>query len=218
MKSYQIVLVILLTGVTIFGLQNCQKEHYPEAPVCFQEEVLPILVSNCTQSGCHNSFDKENGYDFSTYEGALKGVKKGSYQTSKLYTVLIDEFGGVMPPKPYDPLEDEQIKTVARWINEGAKDLQNCSPACDTTQAGFAANVFPIIETHCNGCHGIKPPQGGISLATYADIKPFVNNGSLLGSIKFESGYSAMPKNSSKISQCKIDIIQKWIKDGAKNN
>ncbi|MBL7830760.1 MAG: hypothetical protein JNK41_07020 [Saprospiraceae bacterium] len=218
MKILKLTISILIACIAIFGLQNCKKEHYPEAPVCFQEEVLPIMVSNCTQSGCHNSFDKTKGLDLSNYEGILRGVKKGNYHSSELYTVLVNEFGDIMPPKPYSPLSDEQIKTIARWIDEGAKDIQGCGPACDTTQANFAANVFPIIETFCNGCHGTKPPQGGISLATYADIKPFVNNGSLLGSIKFESGYSPMPKNGSKISQCKIDIIEKWIKDGAQNN
>jgi hypothetical protein len=200
MKKASIYSLIILGLGSLLLFQDCAKEHFPESPVCFSEEVTPIILSNCTQSDCHNPFDKARGLDLTTYEGILKIVNKGSYQKSKLYQVLVNETGEVMPQEPYSPLNDDQIKTIARWIQEGAVNLQNCQSACDTTQAGFAANVFPIIQTNCNGCHSGANPQGGIDLSTYAKIKPFVINDSFLGSILQESGYSPMPKNGNKIS------------------
>jgi len=40
----------------------------------------------------------------------------------------------------------------------------------------------------------------------------------LMGTIKHEAGYSAMPKNGMQLSDCKITQTQKWIDDGTPNN
>jgi hypothetical protein len=45
-----------------------------------------------------------------------------------------------------------------------------------------------------------------------------VNNGKLMGSITWASGFSPMPKNASKMPDCEIQKIQKWIDQGALNN
>jgi len=40
----------------------------------------------------------------------------------------------------------------------------------------------------------------------------------LMGTIKHESGWSPMPKNGNKLSDCKIQKIDRWILDGTPNN
>lgn len=218
MKILKTFALLVILSCVLIGLQNCQKDHFPAAPVCFQEEVFPIIISNCTQSDCHNSFDKKKDIDLTTYEGILGIVKKGNYKSSKLYTVLVTTFGNVMPQKPYSPLSDEQVTTIARWIQEGATDIGNCQSACDTTSVSFSTNVFPIIQNYCNGCHSTNSTLSSIKLSTYNDIKLAVSNGSLIGSVNYDQGFVPMPKNGNQLSQCKIDIIQKWINDGAPNN
>lgn len=46
-------------------------------------------------------------------------------------------------------------------------------------------------------------------------MKPFVDSGSFLGSIKHNSSYSAMPKDGSMLPDCQIKLIEKWVADGA---
>jgi hypothetical protein len=88
----------------------------------------------------------------------------------------------------------------------------------EITVSTFNANVLPLLKNRCNSCHGGSSPSGGIALDTYSNVLKYVNNGSLMGSINFESGYSPMPKNSGKMSACEIRKIQSWIDSGASNN
>ncbi|MFY8185634.1 MAG: hypothetical protein ACOVLD_06160, partial [Bacteroidia bacterium] len=66
-----IVLLSIISGV--FSLTTCTKDVYVPN-TCFKEDILPIFVSNCTMSGCHNSIDKKEGYDLSNYDGIMTGV------------------------------------------------------------------------------------------------------------------------------------------------
>ena len=201
---------------------SCKNEYVQSDPVCFERDVYPIIVSNCTQSGCHNAVDREKGRDYSTYEGILRDVRKGNYQASKLYTVLVKSSGEeAMPPKPYSQLSDEQILTIATWIEEGAgNDTCVNTITCDTIGAiSYTTQIRPILTNWCNSCHaGTAPNGGGISLSSHAGVKAAALDGSLLGSVKQESGYSAMPQTGNKLSNCDIAKIQKWVDAGAPSN
>jgi len=91
----------------------------------------------------------------------------------------------------------------------------NCTPLTTST---FSGHVLPLLNNRCNNCHGGNNPSAGIELNTHTAVMKYVNDGSLMGSIKFSSGYSAMPKNSGKMSACDIQKIQAWIDAGALNN
>lgn len=84
--------------------------------------------------------------------------------------------------------------------------------------ATFTIDVVPLLNNKCNSCHAGSSPSAGIILSGYAEVIKYVNNGSLMGSINQASGYSAMPKNSTKMSACEIQKIQNWIDAGALNN
>jgi len=91
----------------------------------------------------------------------------------------------------------------------------NCTtPAIST----FSGTVLPLLNNRCNNCHAGSTPSGAIALDTHANVMKYVNDGSLMGSVNFASGYSAMPKNSGKMSACDIQKIQSWIDAGALNN
>lgn len=218
-KHFDIALLSSLVGMLfIFA---CKYEYVKEDPVCFERDVQPIIVSNCTQSGCHNAIDREKGRDYSTYDGILRDVKAGNYQRSKLYEVLVLSGGEeAMPPKPYNRLSTDQIRIIASWIEEGATNDTCSVSTCDTTGVmSYASRIKPILQNNCNGCHGGTAQSGaGIILSDYNNVKTSVDNGTLLGSIEQLSGYSAMPKGGNKMSNCNIAVIRKWIAAGAPNN
>ncbi len=92
-----------------------------------------------------------------------------------------------------------------------------CNPAGST----YSATVSPILTARCNSCHSTAAAAssgGGIILDNYNSVKPYATNGKLLGSINHASGFSPMPKNSAKLSDCDIAKITNWVNSGALNN
>jgi hypothetical protein len=51
---------------------------------------------------------------------------------------------------------------------------------------------------------------------TFESVKKAATNGYLLGSIKHQKGYDAMPRGAPKLTQETIDKIECWINNGMK--
>lgn len=184
--------------------------------VCFESSVLPIFMSSCARSGCHNATSREEGYVLDSYNNIVRrGISPGNASSSKLYKVLFASGEDRMPPD--GSLTQAQKDSIKLWINQGAKNTTNCNCNCDDTQFTYAAIIQPIITTHCVGCHKPGSLGGSIDLSTYAKVKTQAGNGKLLGSVTHTNGYVAMPQGG-KLEDCQITQIQKWIDAGALNN
>jgi uncharacterized membrane protein len=194
---------------------NCNPDT-----VYFQNQILPILTSNCSMSGCHNATDKKEGVDLSSYSAIIKTaeVKPFNANKSELYEVLLEtDPNKIMPRPPAAPLSTTQIELIKTWINQGAK--YNACLSCDTTTTiSFSNHIQPIINNACLGCHTTISSSGNIALETYAEILTQVTNGKLIGSVKHLVGFSPMPKGNTKLSDCSIAQLEKWIAQGAPNN
>ena len=92
------------------------------------------------------------------------------------------------------------------------------STGCDLVEISYANDIIPILEKRCYSCHNTQANFGNVTLEGFIEISKYTNNGSLIGSIKHIPGFSAMPKNQSKLIQCEIEKIETWINDGALNN
>lgn len=93
------------------------------------------------------------------------------------------------------------------------------SGTCDTSAVKYSTTVKTILDASCNSssCHGSSSGRD-IILDSYAEVKKYVDDGSLLGSIQHDAKYSAMPQGGSKLSDCYISQIKAWIDAGALNN
>jgi cytochrome c553 len=89
---------------------------------------------------------------------------------------------------------------------------------CDNTNTTYSRSIVPILNASCNSCHGGNTPSAAIGLDNYAGVKAMADNGKLLGAVSHAAGFSPMPKNAAKISDCNIAKINKWIAAGALNN
>ncbi len=112
---------------------------------------------------------------------------------------------------------------ITSCYNDNEEDLYPNPPVCDTTNVTFSGIVLPIINESCVVCHSGNIPNGNIALETYDEIKtaaqvPAGTYGSLYGTVSHSAGNSSMPKNGNKLSDCKIEQIQKWIEEGTPNN
>lgn len=90
--------------------------------------------------------------------------------------------------------------------------------SCEFGEISYTNDLVSIIDLYCNGaCHNATDRQGNVVLETYNNVKPYLDDGSFIGSIKYDPSFAAMPPGS-KLSQCDIDKIDSWIANGAPNN
>jgi uncharacterized membrane protein len=183
------------------------------------QDVLPIFISACAGSGCHDAATKAKSYQLTDYTNILKrGIVKGNANNSTVYTEIAS---GSMPPRSSGIVMTAAQKTlIANWINKGANNYV-CNAnygKCDSTAVSFAAFVKPIMENRCQGCHGGTIPSGNLNLTTYAQIKASALTPAFMGSMRRAVGYSFMPKGGIALTTCELNKMEAWVKRGAPNN
>jgi len=201
-------------GGTTGGTQTCSADT-----VYFQNKILPLLISSCAKSNCHDAITHQDGVELTSYQKIMTtvDVDPGDPNGSKLYRILNEtDPSKIMPRPPSSPLTQAEKDLIYKWILQGAKN--NACNDCDTTTITFSAAVVPIINTNCKGCHNPNFLSGNLDLTTYANVKVIALNGKLMGSVDHLPGFPAMPKNATKLSDCKITQIRKWIAAGSLNN
>lgn len=90
----------------------------------------------------------------------------------------------------------------------------------------FTKQVKPILEKNCYGCHGTVKPGGGLDLTSKAALKRGGNSGKLFVAKKPTQsllvkrlkgqGGALMPMGGPALKASEIQIVSKWITEGAK--
>ena len=95
--------------------------------------------------------------------------------------------------------------------------------SCDKYKKGYDCtgqtptynnDIKAIYDANCatSGCHNSQYHSSGIDLSTYAGAAS-ANNDDIMGSIEHNSGFSAMPKNGSKLTDTQIKKIYCWLQN-----
>lgn len=103
---------------------SCEKEHVsPKTTeyvpcvisdsVSFQSEVFPIISDYCMP--CHSN-PGAGGVNFDTYAEILPFALSGQL----VQTLMHDTTGIIMPPLPSNGPDSCGVKTIKRWIEQGA--------------------------------------------------------------------------------------------------
>jgi len=185
----------------------------------FANDVLPLFISNCAKSGCHDAASHEEGIILDSYTHIMNtgDIEAGNPSAGKIVEKISDtDPDDIMPPSPNAPLTTAQINLITTWINQGA--LNNSCNGCDTVNVTYSGTIAPMLQSKCVGCHNNTSTSGNINLSNYAGVQVQALNGRLMGAVRHNAGYSPMPKGGTKIPQCEIDELNIWITDGAPNN
>jgi hypothetical protein len=188
--------------------------------VYFENEVLPILLSNCAKSGCHDASTAEDGIILDSYAHVMNSdvVDAGDASDSELFEKITeDDLDDRMPPPPAAPLTESQINIIRVWIEQGTQDNECASPSCDTTNVTYETSIRPIIQNKCLGCHSGSAASGGLNFSSHTVLQNVALDGRLVGAITHAAGFVPMPQGG-KLPECDIEKIVMWVEDGAPNN
>lgn len=192
-----------------------------DTSICFERDVLPIFVTNCVRSGCHDAATAAEGYVLDNYADITRrGIAAGNATSSKLYRVLLAG-GDDLMPQGGPALSGDQIAIIKKWIDQGAVNGTNCAVTCDTGNYTYSTGVKPILSTYCLGCHSSSVASsagGGFILDNYTSVKTVAMNGMLVGVLTSGSGYPSMPLSGTHLTNCQVIQVKKWVNAGAPNN
>ena len=93
--------------------------------VLYEKEIEPVIYKKCIT--CHSGSVKEGKLDLATYEGLIKGGRRGPSlipgkgAESLVYKLMHREMKPFMPPKGEDPITPEELAVFKLWIDQGAK-------------------------------------------------------------------------------------------------
>jgi len=102
-------------------------------------------------------------------------------------------------------------------------------PTTPSPDAGvsYLKAVYPILKDRCEPCHYAKDKKGGLDVTSYAAFmkggktKNMVVAGDPNASFLIKEIVGSnppMPKNANPLTAPQIELITKWIKEGARNN
>ncbi len=185
--------------------------------VSFQDEVLPLLISNCALSGCHDAGTRRDGVQLTDYVNILKQVKARKPDNSELYEVITESDPDKrMPPPPQSAFSSSQTELIRRWILEGARNTFRAEDQCDTAAVSYANTIRNILDQNCVGCHNNSLSEGGLNLLIFSQIQQ--KQAAIYERISLPTNNSLYMPKGGNLSACKTNQIKAWIHQGAQQN
>jgi len=206
--------------------------------VCFKRDVLPIFQGSCASTtGCHNSTSAAAALVLTDFSSIMKSNSITAYdpKNSEAYQAIIAKWFNAMPPDR--PLSETDRTLIRVWIEQGAVDI-DCSvpvaspgtpidPTTVDNSVCFSRDIQPILSSSCAvaDCHDNISKQGDLDLSTYNLLMSYglVKSGNATKSKFYKvlnaSGEDRMPRAPKlPLSTSQINLIAKWINEGATNN
>ena len=189
--------------------------------VSFSDVYTVVFRPKCI--GCH--------------DGGSGRINLESYQEARSNLIKIKQAAIVnrtMPKAPYPALNENELMTLAAWIEAGGPDQPTNGdpstpiPTPEPLRPEFESIKKNIFEVKCMSCHKVGGKAEKVSLATREDLinspRDIVIPGSpeesgLILDLQ-EDAIKRMPPPDSGISPVKpedIHIIEEWIKNGAQD-
>jgi outer membrane lipoprotein-sorting protein len=155
------------------------------------------------------TFSRNEGKQIVTlYLDQKLGIARGASIKNGNDEMLVIASDLVLSDKPLDP------SVFAFTPPEGATKAE---PAADLITY---AQVAPIFKARCISCHSAGSPAGGLDLSSYAGVRgggrAVVPGNSRASGVVRSMRSGTMPKSGARVPDDEIDLIAKWIDQGAK--
>jgi uncharacterized membrane protein len=121
--------VVALVVIAACGTQEANEPDVqvvaPPVTTLTYADVKPIFDARCVM--CHGEKEPKEGISLNTYANVMKGGEKGPILVAgkASESALVHVIDGTEEPRmPFkqDPLSADEIKKIADWIDQGAKE------------------------------------------------------------------------------------------------
>jgi hypothetical protein len=92
--------------------------NYVNPRACFTRDILPVLVSRCATTGCHDAVTHREGYNYTSYSTTMTTVSAGNPDNSRLYQAITTTSGESKMPKG-GSFSVCRIRQFEIWVNNG---------------------------------------------------------------------------------------------------
>jgi mono/diheme cytochrome c family protein len=116
--------------------------------------------------------------------------------------------------------------SIASWSPVTAQDAKPAAPAI--TKITYDEHVRQILREHCFSCHGPDKQESGLQLDNYQKAMAGGSSGevviagdpesSRLWALASHKEEPKMPPRQDKLSAAKLELLSKWIEQGAPEN
>ena len=105
--------------------------------------------------------------------------------------------------------------------------LSMSAPAQDKKSVSFEKDVMPILKASCVSCHKPDKKKGKLDMSTYAALLKGGDQGSPIVAgdpkksilIQVVSGKEPeMPEKGDPLTAAQVDVLTRWVQEGAKQN
>ncbi len=121
-NKYKVIFSAVLCLITVYSCVNLSLSD----KISYNNQVKPIINKNCIS--CHGGVKKQSGFSLLFREEALAkgnsgkpGIVPGNAEASEMYKRLISNDSEEHMPYHKQPLKEEEIAILKKWIDEGAE-------------------------------------------------------------------------------------------------
>ena len=152
-------LLFIFSFLMAIGCSHDIIDYASVEQISYSQHIQPIFKKNCLSSGCHNSQNPANGLELTSWESLIRGSDYGAVIISghAEHSHLVEHLEGEAEPRMplnRNPLPEEQIEFIARWVEEGARNDAGQRPYENLTKKVYVSNqgddLISVISTEHN--------------------------------------------------------------------
>ncbi|MFM7564412.1 MAG: hypothetical protein ACKO81_15425 [Planctomycetota bacterium] len=214
------------------------------AEISFSNDVAPILVAKCGGCHVNNQRGQFGMATYKALMASGQLVANDPVESRLIQVIDSGEMpkgGGKVSEEELNLLrawvssgaksdadENANLRTLGPKAAEAPpEERPQLVKATGKESVSFARDIAPILVENCSGCHlDIRQPRAGLNMGAFAGLLRGGDNGPILKSSKSADslivkkllgtgGGNRMPVGRPPLAKEKIDLIAKWIDEGA---
>lgn len=141
-RQHILVLCLVLSAVSASAAGSIS----PQQAEFFEQHIRPFLANDCYE--CHGAKKAKGGLRVDFRDGLLKGGESGPaiVPGKPMESLLIQSIHHTHPdhkmPKDRPKLSDSTLSNFIKWVNDGAPDPRDHSPAAESVGSAGWESVF----------------------------------------------------------------------------
>jgi DNA-binding beta-propeller fold protein YncE len=151
----------ILLGAGCGGDSSSGPDYGSIEEISYSDHVQPIFNASCNSAACHNGVDRSAGLALTGHDAVAAGSDVGAmvvpYFADRSH-LWLHTTGAIEPQMPLarDPLDQQVIDFLRRWIDEGAVDDAGAAMYSDVLRKAFVAcqgeNTVAVVDMDTGLC------------------------------------------------------------------